>query len=212
MAEENKKPKTDYVSNSSKSKKESSESPERPVVQQITAGRVVKKSLGTKFKETFAGDTAESVGQYILFDVIIPRIKDMLYDTVSQGFERALFGTSTRTNRTRKSTLVNKTDYSGISSSGARQSEQPLSDRARANHLFEEVRIETRGEAEQVLDTLTEIADRYDSATVADFYNAVGYTSSHTDLKYGWEDLSEARIVPARGGGYFLDLPRAQPL
>ena len=29
---------------------------------------------------------------------------------------------------------------------------------------------------------------------------------------YGWIDISSAKVVPARGGGYMLKLPRAVPL
>ncbi|AWN03290.1 hypothetical protein PBI_CAMILLE_43 [Microbacterium phage Camille] len=217
MADESKKPKTDYGSNSAKSKMGASGASDRPQIKQITTGTVRKKSLGAKFKETFVGDSAESVGQYVLFDIIIPRAKDLIYDIIVGGSERSLFGTSTRASTSRRrSQLTDKTDYRGISNSSRRgerdRDERELSRRDRANHQFDEVTIPSRGEAEQILDTLLELVDQYDSATVADFYNATGISTDHTDLKFGWTDLSEARIVPARGGGYILDLPRVEVL
>src|SRR5690606_24426648 len=83
-----------YSSNSNKSKQPSDA--EKPKIKQVTSGTVVerKKSLGSKFKETFAGDDAQSVGNYLLFDVIIPATKNLISDMVSQGIERLLFGTS----------------------------------------------------------------------------------------------------------------------
>lgn len=90
--------------------------------------------------------------------------------------------------------------------------EREISPRGRANHDFGEILIPTRGEAEQVLDTLLALVDEYDSATVADLYGAVGISAEHTDLKFGWTDLRDARISPARGGGYLLEMPRADAL
>jgi hypothetical protein len=212
MTDNEKKPKFDYGTNSAKSKGEATGGPERPKIQQIATGTTRKKSVGSKFKETFVGDSAESVGSYVLFDIIIPRVKDLLFDTFVGGLERSLFGSSTRSSRARTSQLTGKTNYQGISSKMTERAAPDISARGRANHDFGEILIPTRGEAEQVLDTLVALVDQYESATVADLYGAVGLTAEHTDLKFGWTDLSAARISPARGGGYLLEMPRAEAL
>lgn len=220
MAEE-KKPKTDYQSNSAKSKETSSEAPDRPQMQQIATAVKRKKGVGEKFKETFAGDSAESVMQYVFFDIIVPRLKDLLYETISGGSERALFGSSTRSSRSRRrgtrSQLVDKTDYRGLSEGDRPRRERErdrreVSERSRRNHDFDDIVIPTRGEADQILETLQELVDQYESATVADYYGLVGISTEHTDLKFGWTDLEDARVEPARGGGYILDLPRVEDL
>lgn len=212
---EDKKPKTDYASNSEKSKMINNEASDRPQLKQIASATVRKKGLGGKFKETFAGDSAESVAQYVIFDIIVPRVKDLLFETFTGGLERSLFGSSTRSSRGRRSQLTDKTDYRGLSGGSRSERERPdrdISRRGRATHNFDEILIPTRGEAEQVLDTLLELVDQYESATVADLYDAVGISTEHTDLKFGWTDLTEARINPARGGGYILEMPRVEQL
>lgn len=214
MAEDNK-PKTDYSSNSAKSKAKSTEGgSDRPEIRQIAAATVHKKGVGAKIKETFVGDSASSVGSYILFDILVPRAKELLFEIINGGSERALFGTTTArsASRGRRSQLVEKTNYSGMSTGRTERVERDISARGKASHNFEEILIPGRGEAEQVLDLLLELVDQYESATVADLYSAVGISTDHTDLKFGWTDLREARIVPARGGGYILDLPRAEAL
>jgi hypothetical protein len=212
MAEDIDKAKTDYASNSAKSKQTAPSNPDRPVIQQVVTVSKAKKGLGTKFKETFVGDSAESVGQYVLFDILIPRVKDLLYETFTGGLERSLFGSSTRSSRAvRGSQLVSKTNYKGISEK-TRPVEREISPRGRAIHNFEEILIHTRGEAEQVRDILTALVDQYECATVADLYAACGLTAEHTDLKFGWTDLTDLTINPARGGGYVLDLPRVEEL
>lgn len=204
------KAKTDYSSNSSKSKKDPTVSkPNRPDVPQIASGRMQKRSIGYKFRETFAGDDAGSVGQYLLFDVIIPKTKDLLFDMVSQGFERLLFGTS----RPIVSRGNGKTNYRGISHNAApaQEDRKQLSGRARANHHFEDIVLDTRDEAVAVIEALTNLIDMYDSATVSDLYSCVGISTNHTDLKFGWTNLDDAAVRAFRGG-YSLDLPRPEVL
>lgn len=221
MAEE-KKPKTDYQSNSAKSKQTADDTPNRPQMQQIATAVKRKKGVGEKFKETFAGDSAESVMQYVLFDIIGPRVKDLIFEVISGGSERALFGsTSSRSSRSRsrRSQLVDKTDYRGLSEGSGRRRDRDRDrdrrerdERSRRTHEFDDIVIPTRGEADTILETLIELVDQYESATVADFYGLVGISTEHTDLKFGWTDLEDASVVPARGGGYILDLPRVEDL
>ena len=218
MAEDSK-PKTDYASNSVKSKKAAPAAVDRPEIHQIASASRRKKGIGAKFKESFVGDSAESVAQYVIWDILVPRAKDLLFDIINGGSERALFGTSSprgRRGSSRRSQLVDKTDYKGMSGSRREREsdreDRELSKKERTNFDFDDIVIPTRGEAEQVRDTLLALVDQYDSATVADFYSAVGISTEHTDLKFGWTDLEEARIEPARGGGYILDLPRVETL
>jgi hypothetical protein len=86
-----------------------------------------------------------------------------------------------------------------------------MSRRARARHDFDEIVLETRGEADEVIDQLYEIVSRYDSATVADLYELVGLASTHTDNKWGWTDLRGAGVTRVRSG-YLLDIPEPRPL
>jgi len=42
-------------------------------------------------------------------------------------------------------------------------------------------------------------------------YELVGLDSTHTDHKWGWEELTGAGVSRIRGG-YLLDLPEPEPL
>jgi hypothetical protein len=79
-------------------------------------------------------------------------------------------------------------------------------------HDFNEIVLESRGEAEQVIDQLIEIISQYQAASVADLYALVGVTSAYTDGKYGWTDLRGAGVSHVRGGLYLLNLPKPIPL
>ena len=70
---------------------------------------------------------------------------------------------------------------------------------------------DSRSDAKEVLDTLLDILDTYDSVSVGDLYDAVGMSHNYTDNDYGWTNLSSAEVVCIRGD-YMLRLPKAKPL
>lgn len=179
-------------------------------VEKITSGKVIKqkKTLGKKFAETFLGDNIESVSSYIIYDIIIPAAKNMISDTVSNGIEMILFG-QTRGSRTRRDRGKSYVSYSNYYKD--RYQDRQISQRNRARHNFDDIILESRGEAEEVLSHLVELTEYYGMASVADLYDLVGVTSNFTDNRYGWDNLSSARVVPVRGG-YLLELPKPMVL
>lgn len=86
-----------------------------------------------------------------------------------------------------------------------------MSRQARARHNFDEIVLDQRSEAEDVIDRLFDLVSRYESASVADLYELVGLSSVHTDNRWGWTDLTGAGVSRIRGG-YLLDLPEPEPL
>lgn len=214
--------KTDYTSNSHKVKDEAA-SETRQKIARVTDEKVTmkKKSLARKITENFAGDEVGNVGEYILFDVILPSAKSMISDAVSQGIERMLFGDSTRRRsssfggRTGGNTAYNRmhsssnTFNAGASQPAAKPAN--ISDRARSRHDFSEIGFETRLAAEQVIDAMLDQVQRYGTCTVSDLYDAVGIGSDFADNKWGWTDLRGSRVRGVRGG-FILELPETEEL
>lgn len=203
-----------YPSNSHKAKEKSAPKPAKQKVEKITTGEVIqrKKPLGSRISEMFTGEDMRSVGSYLLMDVGIPALKNMLSDLVSQGVERWLFGES----RPRSSSGYGRsryTSYDKMHSSRLVSRDEPraLSSRARATHDFGEIILETRVEAEEAIDKLRLMIDQYDVTTVSDLYDMVGITGEFTDDKWGWTDLRHAGTRRVRDG-YLLELPRPEPI
>ena len=71
--------------------------------------------------------------------------------------------------------------------------------------------VETRYDADIVLEELNDCLAEYDQVTVGDLYDALGFDSEHTDYKWGWVDLSTATIRKVRDG-WLIDLPRPSRL
>lgn len=180
-------------------------------VERVTSGDVVrrKKPLGKRFSEMFFGGDTRGTWSFVAWEVFIPAMKETFADVFTQGVERMIFGESRPGSRGRGR---GHTNYQRYSSGGRREEPRPqLSRRARATHDFDEIILNTRVEAEEVIDQLFELADRYNEATVADLYDLVGITGNYTDQKYGWTDLRGAGVTHVRNG-YLLDLPRPEPL
>jgi len=190
----------------------------RKKIDRVTSGDVVrkKKSLRKQFSETFVAGDMKSAVQYVMFDVLLPAAKDMVVEAGSAGIEKLIFGDSRR-RRGASSPQAGATGYvaynrlSGPMGSGLNAAQRVISRQSRAKHDFDEIVLDSRVEAEEVIDRLFDLVSRYDTATVADLYELVGLASSHTDHKWGWTDLRGAGVSRIRDG-YLLDLPDPEPL
>lgn len=173
-----------------------------------------KRSLRKQFKETFVAGDARTAIQYVLFDVLLPAAKDMVVDAGSQGIEKLIFGDArARRGSTRPpSGPTGHISYNRYASEGSRFSgpQRAISRQARARHNFDEIILDQRSEAEEVINQLFDLVSHYGSASVADLYELVGLASVHTDNKWGWTDLTGAGVSRIRGG-YLLDLPEPEP-
>ena len=203
----------EYPSNSEKSKRVVVEDLiKEKKVEQVVTGSVIrqKKSLGQKFSEAFLGDDARSVGDYILHDVLIPAAKSTLSDMVGGGIEMLLFGE--RRSRGGRSIYrdrdISYIPYNRIS----RTRDDRETIRVNRSKIdLDDIIIESRGEAEEVLDSLVELIQVYNVVSVADYYDMVGIESNFTDNKYGWTNLSEASVDRVRRG-YCIRLPRPREI
>jgi hypothetical protein len=183
-------------------------------IKQVTAeaARTRKPGLGKKFKGVFFGGDAKTAGNYVIFDVLIPAAKDTMVEGVSQLMERVVFGESRRNRRGHGAPppSAGPTGYVSYNRYAMQQQEQPrsMTRRARASHDFDEIILNSRQEAEDVIEKMFDIISRYESASVADLYELVGLPSVHTDQKWGWLNIQGSRASRLRGGGYLLDLPQ----
>lgn len=203
----------DYKPNSNAYKR--SQTDEQPIaknIKKVVRGRVTtrKKSVSQKFVDLFFAEDVENIKEYLIFDVMIPMIKDGIVDTVKNVIDMAFYG---RISGSRKGgqTYVSYNNYS----SGNRR--QQASSERRVKTTYKDIVFETRADAEDVLDMMREVLDKYQNISIADFYDCIydkiddsvkivgnGYTDNH----YGWMDLTNAKVVRCRDG-YLLDLPRA---
>jgi hypothetical protein len=199
----------DYPANSKRSQQKNIPPPKD--VNKIVEGEVKlrKKGWRDKFGGAFLSEDSGTVVNYVVMEVLVPAAKNMISDSISQGIERILFGDS----KPRSQSRSGHTNYSTYSDRYKTRDEnrREMSRRSRATHDFSDVILESRGEAEDVLDGLRNLISQYEVATVNELYDLVGLTGEFTDDKWGWYDLRSASVRAIRGG-YLLNLPRTQPI
>lgn len=176
-------------------------------IDKVVQGEVIckKKNKVQNVVETFFGGDLRDVASYVVKDVMIPAAKDMLYDTVAQGFSRLLFGEVRPRNN---STSRGYTSYSSMSrdrSTGRCEIE------ARNRNDFDDITFRDRRDAETVMNTLRDTIDHYGQCSVADLLKASGISPRYTDYDIGWTDLARATIARYRDG-YVLNMPRTESL
>lgn len=187
-------------------------------VERVITGDVKRRKtpIGRRMSQHLIGGDVQSVSGYVMGDVLIPAFRDMIADAATGFVERMLFGDSSpgRARRSRGSSggHIPYNRYSG-SSIGRTSRDEPrhdISRRARANHSFDEIILPNRVDAEEVIDRLYEMVEKYEVATVMDLYGLVGVPSNYTDDKWGWTDLRNASVSRVKGG-YLLNLPKPEP-
>lgn len=193
--------------------------PEKPRQTRVVKGKVVKrkKSPIKQLISTFIYDDGVNLGDYIIHDIIIPKVKDLLYDIVTGGTDRALYGSSGSRPAQRNYTSYGRyysTTGSGVTSTyygttGSTNSTGISS--IKTGHSVDEILFDSRAEAEDVLEDMLQIIEEYGSASVMDLYDLVGCGSSYTDTQYGWFNLGSATVRHVRDG-YFISFPKPQYL
>lgn len=183
----------------------------KPKVTAVVAeGRATKAKKGVldRFSELFFGDDIMSVRDYVLHDILVPAVKNIVVDAISGGIEQIIYGEQRRGRNIIRDGKRSYVSYSNYSDDRDRRSSTRDRDRsARSRHDFDNIIFESRPEAEDVLSNLSDLVRDYGAASVADFYDLSGLTSDFTDNRYGWDSLAGARTERARNG-YIIVLPR----
>lgn len=195
-----------FPSNSKKTRKEGE--PKPPATPIEMKGKMVEKkpSLSERIAATFTGDDAQSVGSYILFNVIIPMAKDMIYSAFTEGASRVLFGSGPRGSTSVKSNGYTNYHKVGLSD-GGRTEPRTLSATERATHDFSKFVFSAREDAVEVLGNLRMTLEEYGRVGVPDLYQMINQTPKFVDEAYGWTNLASA-TVRHTPNGWFIDLPK----
>lgn len=203
-------------------------------VDRVVKGPVTraKKTTGQKISETFLGDNLKNAFNYVVEKVLIPTAKSTISDLAGMGgdvlrmtVDRLIYGENVeniiRGRRGNTGPVINYTGYSNRAkipndkryfaenaNMPRTQIGQPqVTQLKRVRQNFDDIVMESRQDAEEVLTRLLDFIDTYGIVSIAEFYDMIGFETSYADFKYGWEELGQAIVTRVRDG-YVLHLPR----
>lgn len=181
---------------------------------------VKKQSAWQKAKRRIFEEEGKELKGYIIDDVLIPSIKEVISNIVSNGVDILLYGEVKHIGQ-RKPTIFGGTsrfgNYINYGSTASRPS--IINNRngvapdstVRRNLSLDDFLFDTKKDANDILDTMSTILIDYGIVTVADLYDLCGLSTPYTYNNYGWKDLSTAG-VSLTPSGYLLNLPTPQLL
>lgn len=171
--------------------------------------RQKKGSTGKAFIDNFINEDKDTIKSHILFDIIIPAVKDTIFNGFQTALEMLLYGNdSGRRNRY----------YSGtrrVTSSGGPTNYNAISNQ-RANRVVgsgghkicDQILFDDRADAMRVLDEITAQAEDYGAVSAYALFDAAGLSCDYTLKNWGWYDLNSAKVVRTREGDYTISLPK----
>lgn len=202
----------DYPSNSDKVRNEKENIVQQTADKKVISGNaIIKKKPQSKLAKTLFAEDMDNVKNYISKDLIIPKIKELLYYTVADSLEMLLWSDSADRSRDRGRSAMyrNYTSYSD----NRRPSSPPIRANSRSEFNLDEIYLNSKGDGEVAIDRLLDILGQYGAVTVTDLYEAIGMAGQcdYTASDWGWRDLGSAEVIRRREG-YLLKLPRPQYL
>ena len=181
-------------SNSHKSREKQYHLPEKKVEPVVTGKTTLKKKSGiVKLADVFLPEDVSSVKEYIIRDVIIPKVA---WDS--------FWGISGRSSSGKS--IARYVSYDKCSQN--KRSDPPR----RSGVSFEDIEFNSRGDAEIVYDRMAELCDQYNAVSVADMYELANVSNDNFVLaKIGWTSMEGAEVVRVPGGAFKIKMPMAHP-
>jgi len=182
----------------------------KPVVNGKVAKR--KQPVGKRLRESFGLEETRTVGDYLVWDVLVPAIKDTVADVVKKGIDVFLYGGSSSARRSSYSGRSH-VSYEGYYSRNRERDRMEI-ERNRWKYTprpgsdFDEFIFDDKRDADMVLNELCEQIEVFGWAKCSDFYSLVGETERNFTMQgYGWDALGDARVERVREG-WIVSLPR----
>lgn len=183
---------------------------EKKKIEKVIQGEanIKKKSIGRKVSDTFIKEDFGNVKNYIVTEVIIPNIIDLISETLHNTVDMMFHGEASY-NRRRSSNYNNsRVNYNTIFKNDPRNNTQQQSYRSVVGrNSLDDIILDSRADAEDILNAMMDALEDYKMVSVADLYDMLGKSTIFTQNNIGWFDLTGARIERVREG-YLLKLPR----
>lgn len=184
--------------------------------EKVTKGKVeIDSSLSNRLVDDLDLEDNKVVAKYIFKELLIPKVKDLVYDILTGAIEKKMYRTSSGPSSRRRHSGNERVSYdTRYSRSNSSYRDRDSDDNPSENSDYRNTKFYERADAEDVLNTLCDIIEQYHQATIGDFWDALGKTQDDNFAKnaeYGWTNLNNAQVRRVHNY-YILDMPRAKYL
>lgn len=170
------------------------------------------KTWKDKFRESFVGNDVQSIGDYIIFDILVPSFKSTILSVINNGASMFLNGGPMQQNYgggygyTNYSTRVIRNNNNQLG--GVR-----ITNNSPYGFVLKTISWGSEMEALSVLSDLRDYIYNANQVSVAKYYILARIPGFHPDVmdsSYGWYNLDHASVVPSpmEIGRWVIDLPK----
>ena len=193
------------------------DSQDKAEVTKIAKGAVTKrkKSLGEKFATTFVASELDAVKTHILWDVVVPTIRETIYNVINGAAGMIFLNGAPPMGRSPyrsvgggQSRMTIQSSYQPYYDQRTGRPQQAPENQPQPKSILEEWAFASKMDAQDILDQMRDHIQTYNNVTVAIYYSFAGVTSTNYAAdNYGWYNLDEVGIIRTREG-YVITLPR----
>lgn len=189
-------------------------------------GRVKrKKSIFSSVKDEFISEDADSMGSYLLNDILFPALRDLINDICHGAIDAAFGGGgSYRRGSSRRRGGGSYISYDRMyDDRRGRRRRDDDDDRPRrrrlpdcSEYIFDPDEFDrpsdAKREADELLDRMGDRIEDYGEVTVAWFLDQVGEDAGWNAEDWGWTNLAGVKVRGSNRNGWYIDLPKPKEL
>lgn len=171
----------------------------------VAKARVRKQATTTRISDIFVAEDIKSVANHVFSNLIIPRFKVLIVDTITSAARAFFLGESVIDGSSARRDGSGLIPYDSIY--GTKTTVRSSSDKGRSIFRYDDLLFDNYGDARLLLDTLDEMIADSGEVSVSDMYAAVDRSCPYTYEYIGWKNISSAKIV-SDTDGYWIKMPR----
>lgn len=171
----------------------------------VAKARVRKQATTTRISDIFVAEDIKSVANHVFSNLIIPRFKVLIVDTITSATRAFFLGESVIDGSSARRDNSGLIPYNSIY--GTKTTVRSSSDQGRSIFRYDDLLFDNYGDARLLLDTLDEMIADSGEVSVSDMYAAVDRSCPYTYEYFGWKNISSAKIV-SDTEGYWIKMPR----
>ena len=177
-----------------------------------------KKTFKDKLRASFIGSDANSIGEYLLFNILVPAIKNTAYNLINSSASMFILGNGQPQQYYDNRRPGSYVSYNYVASRPGFGNNGSYNYGAPAANVdsFRNISYATKAQADSVLSDMLDYIYSYNYVTVAKYYglSGLGSQATYQDEAWGWYSLNEVASVPSSNepGRWILTLPKARPI